>query len=195
MLCPLFSCMGAKVLNSQIPNVDQLCPIILNSMHKCTSYDPDKLKIRPFYHLTFKCDSNFQPTWTNVSNEQLCKIILKSMNKCWSYGPGKFNLWPFYNLTIYDLQVWHWPSTYLSNCFKWTSVPDYFETNAKIYKLWPTQAQFVTILSFDLQVWPFNLLEQMFQMNNCIRLFWSSCINAEVMVQTSSMYDHFIIWP
>ena len=30
----------------------------------------------PFYYLTFKCDLDLQPTWTNVSNEQLCQITL-----------------------------------------------------------------------------------------------------------------------
>ena len=41
----------------------------------------------------------------------------------------------------------------------------------------------------------FNLPEQMFQMNNCARLFWNPCTNVEVMAQKSSIYDHFIIWP
>ena len=70
----------------------------------------------PFYHLTFKCDLDLPHTWINVSNgtatpqrEQLCQIILKSMHKCRSYGWDKRN--------ICDLQVWHWPSTYLK-CFK-----------------------------------------------------------------------------
>ena len=70
-----------------------------------------------FNHLTFKCDLDIQPTWTNVSNgtvtpqgEQLCQIILKSMHKCRSNGWDKLN--------ICDLQVWHWPSTYIKY-FKW----------------------------------------------------------------------------
>ena len=50
-------------------------------------------------------------------------------------------------------------------------------------------------------VWPssvsltFNLPEQMFQMNNCAKLFLNPCINVELMARTSSVYDHFIIWP
>ena len=32
------------------------------TMHKCTSYGPDKLNLWPFYHLTFKCDPYLQPT-------------------------------------------------------------------------------------------------------------------------------------
>ena len=50
--------------------------------------------IMTFYHLTFMCDLDLQPTQINVSNgtttpqgERLYKIILKSMHKCGSYGP------------------------------------------------------------------------------------------------------------
>ena len=88
---------------------EQLCQIILKSMHKCRSYGPDKLNLWPFYHLTFKCDLDFQPTWTNVSmgllllKENNVPNYLKSMHKCRSYGPDKLNLLP--------LQVWPWPST------------------------------------------------------------------------------------
>ena len=96
---------------------EQLCQIILKFMHKCRSYGADKLNLLPFYHLTFKCDLDLPHTWINVSNgtatsqgEQLCQIILKSMHNCRSYGWDKCNIW--------DLQVWHWPSTYLK-CFKW----------------------------------------------------------------------------
>ena len=85
------------------------------------------------------------PDWTNVSNEQLCQIILKSMHKCRSYGPDKLNF-------------------------------DH-------YIIWPSN---VTLT--------FNLPEQMFLMNNCVKLFWNSCLNVEVTAQTSSSYDHFIIW-
>ena len=38
------------------------------TMHECKSYGPDKLNLWPFYHFTFKCDLDLQPTWTNVSN-------------------------------------------------------------------------------------------------------------------------------
>ena len=68
-------------------------------MHKCKSYGPDKLNLRPFNHMTFKCDLDLESTQTNISNgtttpqrEQLCQIILKSMDKCRSYGPDKLNL-------------------------------------------------------------------------------------------------------
>ena len=39
------------------------------------------------------------------------------------------------------------------------------------------------------------LLRKSVLMNNCAKLFWNSCINVEVMARTSSIYDHFIIWP
>ena len=48
-------------------------------------------------HLTFKCDLDLGPSWTNVSNgtstgdgEQMCQIILKFMHNLISYGPEKF---------------------------------------------------------------------------------------------------------
>ena len=83
------------------------------TMNKYTSYGPDKLNLWPIYHLTFKCDLDLQPTWTNVSNgtssplrQQLCKNILKSMHKCISYGPDKLNIWPFWPLFApYDLDL------------------------------------------------------------------------------------------
>ena len=66
-----------------------LCQIILKSMHKVKIM----AWIMTFYHLTFMCDLDLQPTQINVSNgtttpqgERLYKIILKSMHKCGSYG-------------------------------------------------------------------------------------------------------------
>ena len=57
-------------------------------------------------------------------------------------------------------------------------------------------------------IWPssvtltLNRPKQMFQMallilkeNTWVKLFWNPCINIEVMARTSSIYDHFIIWP
>ena len=97
---------------------EQLCQIILKSMHKYRSYGQDKLNLWQFYHLSFMCDLDFQPTQTNVSNdtttpqgEHLCKIILKTMHKCWRYGPDKFNLWPYttikqqFSILLYNLYL------------------------------------------------------------------------------------------
>ena len=104
------------------PQWEQLCKIILQSMHKCRSYGPDKLNLCPFYHFTFRCDLDLQSTWTNVLNgtstpqgEQLCHIILKSMHKYRSYGQDKLNLWP--------LQEWLLPSTYLKSVSNGSSPP------------------------------------------------------------------------
>ena len=57
-------------------------------------------------------------------------------------------------------------------------------------------------------IWPsretltFNLPKQMFQRalplledNSCAKLFSNPCINVQAKAWTSSMYDHFIIWP
>ena len=74
---------------------EHLCQIILKSINKSKSYGLDKLnKFMTFYHLTFMCDLDLQPTQINVSNgtttpqgEHLYKYILKSMHKCRSYGP------------------------------------------------------------------------------------------------------------
>ena len=58
---------------------------------------------------------------------------------------------------------------------------------------------------FDLYLTPltltFNLPEKMFQMtlfllkgNNCAKLFLNRCINVQVMVRTSFIYDHFDLY-
>ena len=77
----------------------------LKSIHKCTSYGPDKLNIWPFWPLFDPCDLDLKPTWKNVSNgtfplqrQQLCNFCLKSMHKCTSYGPDKLNIWLFWPL-------------------------------------------------------------------------------------------------
>ena len=150
--------------------------IILKSMNKCWCYVHDKPNLWPFYHLTFKCDLNLQPTWTNVSNEHLCQINLKSMQKYRSYRPDKLSLCPFLS---FDFQVWPWPSTYLNKCFKWTTVPDYFEIHEQIYVMGLTRSIYDNFI-----IWPssvtltFNLPAKMFQMtlqllkeNNCAKLF------------------------
>ena len=88
----------------------KLCQIILKYMYKCRSYGLDKLNLWPFYHLTFKCDLDLWPTWTNVSTgtstpqAELCIVILKSTRLIALY---KLNLWPLYRFTTmcdFDLQ-------------------------------------------------------------------------------------------
>ena len=43
------------------PQGQQLCKMILKSMHKCTSYGSDKFNIRPFGPLFDPCDLDLQP--------------------------------------------------------------------------------------------------------------------------------------
>ena len=58
---------------------EHLCQIILKSMHKSRSYDLDKLnKFMSFYHLTFMCDLDLQPTQINVSRA----LLLLKENTC-----------------------------------------------------------------------------------------------------------------
>ena len=63
------------------------------------------------------------------------------------------------------------------------------------------QFMIFTLANDHFTVWPssvtltFKLPEQMFQMNNCTKLFWKPYINVEVMAWTSSVYDHIITWP
>ena len=97
------------------PRGQQLCKIILKSMHKCTSYGPDKLNIWPLWPFFDPCDLDPQPTWKKVSygtspprGKQLCKIILKSMHKCTSCAPDQLNtcilpFWPLFDPCDLDL--------------------------------------------------------------------------------------------
>ena len=74
-----------------------------------------------------------------------------------------------------------------------------------MYKLWPGQAQNMTILTFIWPLWqsPSTYLKKMFQTeflllkgNNCAELFWNPCINVQVMLRTSSIlvYDYFNLY-
>ena len=66
-------------------------------------------------------------------------------------------------------------------------MPNYFEIHTTMYKLWPGQAKFITILSLDLQdslTLTFNLPEQMFLLlkdSTCAKLFSNPYINVQVM--------------
>ena len=56
---------------------------------------------------------------------------------------------------------------------------------------WPSSVT----LTFSLSGEMFQIALLLFKANNCAKLFWNPYINVEVMVQTSSIFDHFIIWP
>ena len=58
---------GGVWMDGQTNRPKSICPfnffeVESITMHKCTSYGPDKLNLSPFYHLTFKCDLDLQPT-------------------------------------------------------------------------------------------------------------------------------------
>ena len=53
------------------------CRLAVMTSPTCSFHHQDKLNLWPYYHLTFKCDLDLQPTWTNVSNGT---AILKENN-------------------------------------------------------------------------------------------------------------------
>ena len=57
--------------------------------------------------------------------------------------------------------------------------------------IWPSSVTLILNLYWEM----FQMALLLFKENNCAKLFWYSCINVEVMARTSSIYDHFIIWP
>ena len=57
--------------------------------------------------------------------------------------------------------------------------------------IWPSSVSF----TFNLPVQMFQMTLLLLKVHNCAKLFWNPCINVEVMAQTRSIYDHFIIWP
>ena len=125
------------------------------------------------------------------------------MHKYRSYGPDKLNLWPFYHFTF--------KSDRPKKRFQVALLLLRENTCAKL--LWNpcinVEVMARTSSSCDHAIiWPssvtltFNLPKQMFQIallllkdNTWAKLFWSPCINVEVMARTSFIYDHFIIWP
>ena len=165
--------------------------------------------------MTFKCDLDFQPAWTDASNctstpqeKQLDQIILKPMHK--------WQLWPvqaqFITILSVDLQVWPWPSACLEKCFKrhcyssrrttvcaklfwnpYINVEVMVRTSSIFdhFIIWPSRVTLIFNLSWEM----FQMALLLFKENNCANLFWNSYINVEVMARTSSIYDHFIIWP
>ena len=111
-------------------------------------------------------------------------------------------------ILLFDLQVWSWPSTYQNmfqmalilikknNCAKlfWNPCINVEVMALTRYHYFPIWASSMTLTVI--------LPEQMFQMavllikeNNCAKLFRNACINFEIMAQTSSIYDHSILWP
>ena len=134
--------------------------------------------------------------WTNVPN------YFESMRKLKSYAHDKLNLDHFI--------IWPWPSTYLNKCFNETSTCWGEQLCAIIIKsmhkctviVWTSSIYDHFLICLSSVTLTFNQPQQMFQMallllkdNNCAKLFWNPCINVKDMARTSSVYDHFIIWP
>ena len=113
-------------------------------------------------------------------------------------------------MTILSFDCHTWPSIYPKKCFKWhfyssrrTPVPNYLKSMHKCKSYHPDKLNYDHFI-----LWPSSrtltcyLPEQMFQIalllvmeNICAKLIWNPWINVEVMARTSSIYDHFIIWP
>ena len=137
-----------------------MCQIIQKYMLKYRRNGSDKLNLWPFYHLTFKCILDLSPSQTSGLNgttppqgEHLCKIIFKSTHKCRSYSPDKLNLWPFYHLSLtFNLPKQMFQMALLlfkeNTCSKLVWNP---KINVGVMA---RTSLFMTILSFDLQVWP-----------------------------------------
>ena len=102
-------------------------------------------------------------------------------------APDKLNLWPFYHLT-FDCHLNHQPI--------WTNVSNEHLCQIILKSMGRCRSYgsdklnagpfYQLIFKCDLDLQP---TEQMFQMNNCAKLFWNPCINVEVMARTSSIYD------
>ena len=166
----------------------QLCKIILKSMHKCTSYGPEKLNLWPFWPLFDPCDLDLQPTLKNVSDgifpppgQQLCNIILKSIHMApTSSIHDHFDLYltPMtltFNVPKKMFQML-FPLLQGNNC-----ATLFWNPCINVQVMLPTSSIHVYD-HFDLYLTPvtltFNLSEKMFQMallllkgNNCAKLF------------------------
>ena len=68
----------------------------LKSMHKCTSYGPDKLNIDLYLTpvtLTFNLPKKmFQMALLLLEDNNCAKLFFKTMHKCTSYGLDKLNI-------------------------------------------------------------------------------------------------------
>ena len=142
------------------PPGQQLCKIILKSMHKCTSYGRDKLNIWHFWHLFDHCDLDLQPTWKNVSDgtsphkgNNCAKL---SWNTC----------------IIVQVLVRTKPDGRTDAC-------TYTELNCNNYVS-------LTRKGAQQKCFKSHLLED----NNCANLFWNEIMNVQVMVTTNPMDAH-----
>ena len=95
-----------------------------------------------------------------------------------------------------------WPSTCLNKLFQLNNCAKLF-WNPCINVEVKARRSSIRPFYHDLQVWPWSskyltkCIKWHFYSSrtNCAKLFWNPCINIEVMARTSSIHDHFIIWP
>ena len=135
--------------------------------------------IWPFYCLTFMCDLDLQPTWTNVSNKQLCQIILKAcLNVEVMARTGSiYDLWPSSVTLIFDLSKQMFQMALLllkeNNCVLLFWNPCiYVEIIARIssiydhFIIWPSSMT----LTFHLPDRKFQMELLLFKENNCAKI-------------------------
>ena len=153
-------------------------------MHKYRRFGKDKLNLWPFYHWTFKCVLDLQPSQTSVSNGT---TTLHWEHLLWNGGSE-------YNEQMFQMALLLFKE---NNCAKllWNICIN-IEDKAKTSLIYDH-----FIIGPSSVSWTFNLPKQVFQMalllfieNTCAKLFWNPRINVEVMAPTSSIYGNFIVW-
>ena len=197
-----------NVSDGTSPGGQQLSKIILKSMHKLTSYAPDKLNIWAFWPLFDPCDLDFQPT-RKMSQMALllledihnncAKLFLKSMHKCTSHGPVKLNIWPFwpsFHLCDIDLQpTWKKMFQMAHLLLKCNNCAELFWNPCINVQVMLRTSSIHVFENFEFYLTPetltFNLPKNVSnstsppQGNNCAKLFWNPCIITQVMVRTN----------
>ena len=129
----------------------------LKSMHKCTSYGPDKLNLWPFDLQVWPWPSTYLNKcfkWQFYSSRRT--IIFKSMHADFMALTSSIYdhsiIWPSSMILTFNVPVQMFQTALLlckeKNCGNFFRNPC-----INVCKLWPGQAQFRTICSSDLQVW------------------------------------------
>ena len=131
-----------------------------------------------------------------------CNFFLTQMDQkfqimIFTLADDHFTVWPSSVTLTFDLaeQTFQMNNSYCAILFRnpYINVQVMARTSS-VYEHFISWPSSVTLT--------FNLPEQVFQMtllflkeNNCAELFWNLYIKAEVIAQTRSIYDHFLIWP
>ena len=116
-------------------------------------------------------------------------------------------LWPrqaqFMTILTFIWPLRPWPSTYVKKCFRWhfsssrTTVQNYFEIHEQMYKLWPRQARYMTILTFiwPLWPWPSTYMKKSFKWHFSLRTITDKLFLKSMNKCTSCGPDKLNIWP